>query len=118
MKAVVFSVICIIISNIFIYSQPHPIKWGKINQEEHEIDYSDYYADAVVLCDYGTLSFELNNIVRDENYSEVLSDMKSRLEKWRKRTNDTMTIRDVRKDRIRYVGENANRSTLLNLEKR
>ena len=61
--------------------------------------------------------FELKNIVKDENYAEILSDLKSRLDKWRKRTNDTMTIRDVRKDRIRYVGENANRSTLLNLDR-
>jgi len=60
--------------------------------------------------------FELKNLIRDENYSEILADMKSRLEKWRKRTKDSMTIRDVRKDRIRYVKENANRSTLLNLD--
>jgi arylsulfatase A-like enzyme len=60
--------------------------------------------------------FELNNLIKDDNYVEILTDLKSRLEKWRKKTSDTMTVRDVRRDRIRFVKENPNTSTLLNLK--
>ncbi|MHA1491406.1 MAG: sulfatase-like hydrolase/transferase [Promethearchaeota archaeon] len=60
--------------------------------------------------------FELNNLINKEKYAEILADMKSRLKKWRERTSDTMTIRDVRKDRVRFIRENADKTTLVNLE--
>jgi len=72
--------------------------------------------DSDELYDLKEDPFEMKNLIRDEKYSEILTDLKSRLKKWRKRTKDTTTIRDVRKDRIRFVKENANMSTLLNLD--
>lgn len=43
------------------FSQPPPIKWGKIEVEDVQINYKDYYSDAVVLCDFGRVSLDLNN---------------------------------------------------------
>ncbi len=60
--------------------------------------------------------FELKNLISDENYSEILIDLKSRLQKWRDKTSDTITLRDVRKDRLRFVRENADKTTLVNLK--
>ena len=41
--------------------------------------------------------YELNNLINDEKYTEILQDMKHRLIKWRKQTNDTMEKKFIRK---------------------
>lgn len=56
--------------------------------------------------------FELKNLVDDQKYAEVLIDMNNRLEKWRQKTNDTMTRKIIRDERIRFVKEHMDKSTL------
>ncbi len=55
--------------------------------------------------------YELNNLINDEGYVEVLIDLKNRLESWRQKTNDTMTRKIIRKDRMEFTKNMAN-STL------
>ena len=57
--------------------------------------------------------YEMNNLFDDQKYAEVLTDMKNRLEKWRQKTNDTMTRKIIRKDRMRFAKVNIDKATLL-----
>ena len=54
----------------------------------------------------------MNNLINDQNYAEVLTDMKRRLEKWRQKTDDTITRKIIRKDRIRFAKLNMDKATL------
>lgn len=56
--------------------------------------------------------FELKNLVYDQKYKEVLIDMNNRLEKWRQKTNDKITRKTIRDERVRVVKEYMNKSTL------
>lgn len=56
--------------------------------------------------------FELKNLVYDQKYKEVLIDMNNRLEKWRQKTNDKITRKTIRDERVRFVKEHMNKSTL------
>ena len=56
--------------------------------------------------------FELKNLVYDQKYKEVLIDMNNRLEKWRQKTNDKITRKTIRDERVRFVKEPMNKSTL------
>jgi arylsulfatase A-like enzyme len=55
--------------------------------------------------------FELKNLVYDQKYKEVLIDMNNRLEKWRQKTNDKITRKTIRDERVRFVKEHMNKST-------
>ena len=57
--------------------------------------------------------FELKNLIDDQKYAEILIDMNSRLERWRQKTNDTMTRKIIRKDRVRFAKEHMDKATLL-----
>jgi len=57
-------------------------------------------------------TYEMNNLINDQNYIEVLTNMKRRLEKWRQETHDNMTRRVLRKDRIKFVKEHMDKATL------
>jgi arylsulfatase A-like enzyme len=56
--------------------------------------------------------FELKNLVYDQKYKEVLIDMNNRLEKWRQKTNDKITRKTIGDERVRFVKEPMNKSTL------
>ena len=56
--------------------------------------------------------FELKNLVYDQKYKEVLIDMNNRLEKLRQKTNDKITRKTIRDERVRFVKEPMNKSTL------
>jgi len=55
--------------------------------------------------------YEMNNLIDDQNYAEILTDMKNRLETWRQKTNDKMTRKIIRKDRLRFA-KNMDKATL------
>ncbi|MBA7611479.1 Arylsulfatase [subsurface metagenome] len=56
--------------------------------------------------------YEMNNLINDQNYAEVLTDMKKRLEKWRQKTDDTITRKIIRKDRMRFAKLYMDKATL------
>ncbi|MHA1255788.1 MAG: sulfatase-like hydrolase/transferase [Promethearchaeota archaeon] len=56
--------------------------------------------------------FELKNLIDDQKYAEVLINMKNRLEKWRQKTDDKMTRKIIRNDRIRFAKEHMDKATL------
>ncbi|GAG43757.1 unnamed protein product, partial [marine sediment metagenome] len=57
--------------------------------------------------------FELKNLIDDQKYEELLIDMNNRLEKWRQKTNDTITRKIIRADRKRFTKEHMDKATLL-----
>jgi arylsulfatase A-like enzyme len=59
--------------------------------------------------------YEMNNLINDEGYAEILADMKIRLKKWRQKTNDTMTRKRIRKSRIRFAKESMDKATLIDI---
>jgi arylsulfatase A-like enzyme len=59
--------------------------------------------------------YEMNNLVDDQNYAEILTDMKKRLEKWRQNTNDNMTRKMIRKSRMRFAKESMDKVTLIDI---
>ncbi|MBD3254128.1 MAG: sulfatase-like hydrolase/transferase [Candidatus Lokiarchaeota archaeon] len=59
--------------------------------------------------------YEMNNLIKNEEYSEIIKDMKLRLRKWREKTNDKITRKEIRKDRMRFAQENLDKATLLDL---
>lgn len=59
--------------------------------------------------------YEMNNLINDEGYVEVLIDLKRRLEKWRLKTNDTLTRKMIRKDRMRFAKEHMGKATLIDI---
>jgi arylsulfatase A-like enzyme len=56
--------------------------------------------------------YEMNNLIDDQNYAEILTDMKNRLETWRRKTNDTMTRKKLREERVRFAKEHMDKATL------
>jgi arylsulfatase A-like enzyme len=44
--------------------------------------------------------FELNNLISKDKYSEILEDLKRRLNVWRQKTNDNITIRMMRRNHL------------------
>ena len=59
--------------------------------------------DMEELYDLKNDPFELKNLVYDQKYKEVLIDMNNRLEKWRQKTNDKITRKTIRDERVRFV---------------
>jgi arylsulfatase A-like enzyme len=55
--------------------------------------------------------FELENLIDKKKYAEILINMKKRLEKWRKLTDDKMTRKIIRDERQRFVKEHLEKST-------
>ncbi len=59
--------------------------------------------------------YEMNNLIDNQNYAQVLTDMKIRLEKWRQKTNDTITRRTIRKDRMNFAKTKMDQATLFDI---
>jgi hypothetical protein len=56
-----------------IFSQADPLKWGKISDEEAKLKYCSYdsSAAAVILCDYGKVSFNYGSHVVIERHIRI-----------------------------------------------
>ena len=59
--------------------------------------------------------YEMNNLIDNLNFTDVLVDLKSRLENWRQKTHDIVTKRDLRKDRINNLKGKLGQPTLTNI---
>jgi len=59
--------------------------------------------------------YEMNNLIDNLNFTDVLVDLKSRLEHWRQKTHDIVTKRDLRKDRINNLKGKLGQPTLTNI---
>jgi hypothetical protein len=56
-----------------LFSQPDPVKWGKISDEEAKMKLCtfDSTAAAVILCDYGRVSFNYGSYVVIERHTRI-----------------------------------------------
>lgn len=72
------------------------------------------YKDLDELYDLKEDPYELNNLVNNEEFAEILMDLKTRLEKWRQNTDDNLTKIMIKKARIRKakMGINSYMSSL------
>jgi arylsulfatase A-like enzyme len=57
--------------------------------------------------------FEMKNLIHEKDYAGIIDNMKTRLAKWRQETNDKLTRKEIRKDRIRFREKYMNKATLL-----
>lgn len=63
--------------------------------DRYKYTYNERYMDE--LYDLQKDPYEIDNLIDDKDYSEILKDMKKRLEYWREKTGDNMTKRMIRK---------------------
>lgn len=66
-----------------------------IVNDKYKYIYNEKYLDE--LYDLKNDPYELNNLINNSDYSEVLNEMEVRLRRWREKTGDSMTRRKIRK---------------------
>lgn len=70
------------------------------------------FRDMDELYDLKNDPYEMNNLINNQDFASVLADLKYRLENWRKKTNDNITTRELRKDRVDFIRNKSELSTL------
>ncbi len=73
-SATVYVIICLLMLGIQpIFAQPEPVKWGKISEEEAKLKSCtfDSTASAVILCDFGRVSFNYGSYVVIERHTRI-----------------------------------------------
>ncbi len=77
MKYIAISILMLIACNFFclnqIISQKIPLKWGKLSQQEIDLKSTsiDTSANAIVLCDYGEISFSPVNPIEVKRHKRI-----------------------------------------------
>ena len=95
---VIFTLLCTLLISQGIYANTNPVKWGKISQEEWELEELPWEigAEAVVLCDFGVATFNGTKLsIRRHRRVKILS------EKGLDRAN--VSIQYYHKDRIQTI---------------
>lgn len=67
--------------------------------EQYKYIYNE--GDMDELYDLDADPFELNNLINEEKYSDVIKDMKTRLEEWREKTGDQVSADMIKGKRLR-----------------
>jgi arylsulfatase A-like enzyme len=67
--------------------------------DQYKYIWNENYKDE--LYDLKKDPFELKNLIEDKAYEEILKDMKSRLQNWRKKTNDNVSLKDIRGKKLK-----------------
>lgn len=73
LKSVYTILLLVLLSSYNIFSQPDPVKWGKVSDEDAKLKLCsfDSSAAAVVLCDYGKVSFNYGSHVVIERHTRI-----------------------------------------------